>query len=83
MRIVSWILTVLFGAVLAQTVFLIGDWLTTVAEAGDWTIFPGSGQGFGDAFARVVLTLMLWSFARSARETARARHHHQGGHLAH
>jgi hypothetical protein len=83
MRIVSWILTVLFVVALAQTVFLLGEWLTTVAEASDGTILPGSGQGLGDAFAFLVLTLMLWNFARSARETAKARHHHHEGHPVH
>jgi hypothetical protein len=58
MRILSWVLTVLFVVALAQTVLL---------------FVPGIGDGFGDAFARLVLTLMLWCFARSARETAQAR----------
>jgi hypothetical protein len=83
MRIVSWILTALFVVALAQTVVLLGGWMTTVAEAGDGTILSGAGQGFGDAFARLVLTLMLWSFARSARETVKARHHQHEGHPAH
>jgi hypothetical protein len=73
MRIVSWVLTVLFVLVLAQTVFLLGGWLTAVVEASDGTSVPGFGLGFGDAFARLMLTLMLWSFARSAREAVKAR----------
>ena len=73
MRIVSWVLTVLFVLVLAQTVFLLGGWLTAVVEASDGTSLPGFGLGFGDAFARLVLALILWCFARSARETVNAR----------
>jgi hypothetical protein len=58
MRIVSWALAVLFVVVLAQTLLL---------------LLPGFGEGFGDAFARLVLALILWCFARSARETVKAR----------
>jgi hypothetical protein len=73
MRIVWWALMVLFVVVLGMTSLLCGGWLMAVADASEGGSFSGLGQGFGDAFAGLVATLMLWCLARSARETAEAR----------
>jgi hypothetical protein len=73
MRILSWVLTVLFVLVLAQTVFLFSSWLPAVAAADEGTGLAAFGEGVGGAFCFLMLTLMLWCFARSARESARER----------
>ena len=80
MRIVSGVLTVLSVLVAAQTAFLLGDWMMAVAEASDGPSLPGFGQALGKALVFLTLNLMLWSFARSAREAVKARSAHQLAH---
>jgi hypothetical protein len=65
---------------MAQTVLLLGQWMMAVAEASDGFGLPGLGQGLGEVLVFLVLNLMLWSFARSAREAVKARSAHQPAH---